>query len=118
MFLVFVNKQNRHSKRNIIFIGEKLSFDFFMYWSPDELYKKITTNINSTDSKLLSSVKKYKNDFIKSYEHKTNILKKLYQDEINTKLVLKYKLLKNNELFNDLMKDLESINKQFNNVQL
>ena len=60
-------------------------------------------------------MKKYKKEFIKSYGYKTGILKNLYQDVINTKLVLKYKLLKNNELFNDLIKDLESINKQFNN---
>jgi hypothetical protein len=113
LFLVFINNHNTNSKNNIIFMGEKLSLDFFMYWTSEEIYKLITNNIKTHNNKLLLSIKKYKNDFINTYEHKTNILKKLYIDQINTKYSLKYRLNKKNKLFDDLIKDIYNINKEF-----
>jgi hypothetical protein len=115
IFLLFINKKNKSSKKNIIFIGEKLSFDFFMYWNPDELYNIIIKNISISSNRLLKSIKKYKTEFKKSYNYKINILKDIYIDQINTKLILKYKLVKNNKLFDELIKDINSINLELNN---
>lgn len=115
IFLLFINKKNKSSKKNIIFIGEKLSFDFFMYWNPDELYNIIIKNISISSNRLLKSIKKYKTEFKKSYNYKINILKDIYIDQINTKIILKYKLVKNNKLFDELIKDINSINLELNN---
>lgn len=113
-FLIFINGQNKHSKKNIIYISEKLSLDFFMYLSPEEIYKKIINNIGITKNKFLNSMKKYKSEFIKSYDHKTKLLKNLYIDQINIKFILKYKLINKNSFFGELLKDITAINLQFN----
>lgn len=110
MFLLFVHKENKKSKKNIMFIGEKLSWDFFTYWKSDELYKIITSNINVTDNRLLHAIRKYKKYFFKSYTYKVNILKNIYFDQINTKIILKHKLVKDNKLFNELVRDISAIN--------
>lgn len=115
IFLLFLNKQNKRSKKKIIFIGEKLSFDFFMYWKSDELYDILINNINISNNRLLSSIKKYKNEFKKSYNYKVNLLKDIYIDQINTKLILKYKIINNNQLFDELIKDINNVNLQLNN---
>ena len=115
MFLLFINNKNKHSKKNIIFIGEKLSFDFFMYWSPNKLYNILINNINISNNMLIYSIKKYKNEFKKSYNYKVNILKEIYLEQINTKLFLKYKLIKNNKLFDELIKDINNVNLELNN---
>jgi hypothetical protein len=115
IFLLFINKKNKNSKKNIIFIGEKLSFDFFMYWNSDELYNIIIKNISISSNRLLMSIKKYKTEFKKSYNYKIHILKDIYIDQINTKLILKYKIIKNNKLFDELIKDINSINLELNN---
>jgi hypothetical protein len=116
LFLIFVNKQNKHSKKNIIFMSEKLSLDFFMYLSYDEMYKKIVSNISITKNKLLHSMQKYKSEFIKSYDHKTRLLKNLYLDQINIKFILKYKFVKKNKLFAEIIKDIMAINLQFDKI--
>jgi hypothetical protein len=110
IFLLFVNKENKHSKQNIMLIGEKLSWDFFMYWTSEELYRIITTNINVSNNKLLSSIRKYKKYFFRSYNYKVNILKNIYFEQVNTKIILKHKLLKDYKLFNELIKDINAIN--------
>jgi hypothetical protein len=109
IFLLFINNKNKYYKKNILLLSEKLSFDLFMYWSSNDLYKIITNNTNITKNKLILSLKKYKNDFINSYERNTNTLKKLYLDQTNSKLILKYRLCKDNLLFAELMKDIKSI---------
>jgi len=98
-FFEFINNKNKYYKKNILLLSEKLSFDLFMYWSSNDLYKIITNNTNITKNKLILSLKKYKNDFINSYERNTNTLKKLYLDQTNSKLILKYRLCKDNLLF-------------------
>jgi hypothetical protein len=115
IFLLFINKKNKHSKKKIIFIGDKLSFDFFMYWKSDELYNIIIKNINNSNNRLISLIKKYKKEFKKSYDFKVKILKDIYIDQINTKLFLKYKIIKNNKLFDELIKDISKINLELNN---
>ena len=113
LFLLFIGKKNKHTKKNIMFIGEKLSIDYFMYWDSVELYKIIKKHINICNNRLLSSIKKYKNVFYKSYNFKRDALKDLYLDQINTKLILKYKFLKDNNLFNELVNDINAIDKEF-----
>lgn len=113
LFLLFIGKKNKHTKKNIMFIGEKLSIDYFMYWDSVELYKIIKKHINICNNRLLSSIKKYKNIFYKSYNFKRDALKDLYLDQINTKLILKYKFLKDNNLFNELVNDINAIDKEF-----
>ena len=113
MFLLFIHNKNKRSKKNIIFIGEKLSFDFFTYWDSNELYKIITTNINVSNNRLLHAIRKYKKYFFKSYTYKVNILKNIYFDQINTKIILKHKLIKDYKLFNELVKDISAINSEF-----
>lgn len=114
IFLLFITNKNDNSKKNIIFVSEKLAIDFFMYWSAYDIYKFIMTNINSNKNKLIHSMKKYRNEFINSYEHKMNILKNLYFDQINTKLILKYKITKNNIAFDELIKDIGTIDIKLN----
>ena len=115
LFVLFIKKENKHTKQNIIFIGEKLSMDYFMYWDFEELYKIIKKHINICKNGLLSSIKKYKNDFYKSYNYKTNAMKDIYLDQVNTKLILKYKFLKDRNLFNELVNDINAIDKEFTN---
>jgi hypothetical protein len=117
IFLLFINKKNKYTQRYIIALSEKLSVDFFMYWSSQDLYELIINNINITKNRLLISIKKYKYEFINLYEKKTNILKKLYSDQTYSKLILKYKLDNKNTLFNELIKDIEAINKKFNTLK-
>jgi len=117
LFVLFIKKENKHTKKNIIFIGEKLSMDYFMYWDSIELYKIIVKHINISKNRLLTCIKKYKNDFYKSYNYKTDALKDLYLDQINTKLILKYKFLKENKLFGELISDINAIDKEFNNIE-
>jgi hypothetical protein len=115
LFVLFIRKENKRTKENIIFIGEKLSMDYFMYWDSIELYKIIKSHIKNSKNRLFTSIKKYKNDFYKSYNYKTNVLKDLYLDQVNTKLILKYKFLKNNDIFNEFVNDIDSIDKKINN---
>jgi hypothetical protein len=115
LFILFLKKKNKHTKKNIVFIGEKLSMDYFMYWDSNELYKIIKTHTNNSKNRLLSSIKKYKNDFYKSYNYKTDELKELYLDQVNTNLILKYKFMKENKLFNELIIDIDAIDKEFSN---
>lgn len=112
IFLIFINKENKHSYNNIVYISEKMSLDFFMYWSSEEIYKIISDNLNITKNRLLTTIKKYKNDFINIYNNKTKILKNLYTDQINTKYSLKFKLLKKNTLFDEVMTDIKTIDNQ------
>lgn len=118
LFMLFIKKENKHTKQNIIFIGEKLSMDYFMYWDSVELYKIIKKHIKNSKNRLFTSIKKYKNDFYKSYNFKTNALKDLYLDQINTKLILKYKFLKENNTFNEFVNDIDAIDKNFSNNNL
>ena len=118
LFMLFIKKENKHTKQNIIFIGEKLSMDYFMYWDSVELYKIIKKHIKNSKNRLFTSIKKYKNDFYKSYNFKTNALKDLYLDQINTKLILKYKFLKENNIFNEFVNDIDAIDKNFSNNNL
>jgi hypothetical protein len=115
LFVLFIKRGNKHTKKNIVFIGEKLSMDYFMYWDSTELYKIIIQHINICKNPLLSSIKKYKSDFYKSYNYKAHVLKDLYLDQVNTKLILKYKFTKENQLFNELIHDINAIDKEFNN---
>ena len=89
-----------------------------MYWKSDELYDILINNINISNNRLLSSIKKYKNDFKKSYNYKVNILKEIYIDQINTKLIIKYKLVKNNQLFDELIKDMNNVNFELKNESI
>ena len=86
-----------------------------MYWNSEELYKIIKKHINTYNNRLLTSIKKYKNDFIKSYEYKMSTLKDLYLDQICTKFTLKYKILKDNDLFKELINDIDAIDSKFSN---
>lgn len=113
LFLIFINKHNTNTQNNIIYMSEKLSLDFFMYWSSEDIYELITKNISSKNNVLLMSLKKYKNEFINTYNQKSEILKKLYNDQINAKYSIKYKLNIKNKLFNELIKDMDSINNKF-----
>lgn len=114
IFVLFIDKKNMHTKKNIILVGEKLSLDFFMYWTSTDLYKLIMKYIKISKNRLFFSMKKYKEDFLKSYELKINILKKIYTDEINNKYMLKYKLELNNNYINELINDTNAINLKFN----
>ena len=114
IFILFIDKKNIHTKKNIILVGEKLSLDFFVYWTSTELYKLIMKHVKISKNNLFFSMKKYKEDFLKSYELKINILKKIYTDEINNKYMLKYKLELNNNYINELINDTNAINLKFN----
>ena len=47
----------------------------------------------------------------KTYEEKTNIMKEIYVDQINTKNTLKYKVIKQ-KIFANMIKDINNIKKQ------
>ncbi len=113
LFVLFIKKENKHTKDNIIFIGEKLSMDYFMYWDSEELYEIIKNHISTYNNRLFASIKKYKNEFIKSYNYKMSTLKELYLDQMSTIYTLKYKFMKENKLFNELITDINAINDEF-----
>jgi hypothetical protein len=114
IFILFIKKENKDTKNNIIFISEKLSIDYFMYWNSKEIYEIIKENINNSKNRLLTSIKKYKNEFINTYNNKTEILRNIYVDVVNSKMTLKYKFIKENELFNELIKDINAIDNNIN----
>jgi hypothetical protein len=116
IFMLFINKKNVHTKKNIILVSEKLSLDLFMYWTSNELYKLIMQHIKISKNRLFFSIKKYKEEFLKSYEFKINILKKIYTEEINNKYMLKYKLELNNNSIKELINDTNAINLKFNQI--
>lgn len=116
IFLNILNNENsKNTKSQILFLSEKMSFDLFPYWSPHELYNIIIKNVNSATNELYKSIKKYKDSFIKNYNQKTLVLKKLYIENIDIIYSLKYKINKNNLLFDDLMNDLKIVELKFKN---
>ena len=112
IILLFIKKENKNSRENIIYIGELLSTDYFMYWNSNELYKIIKNNISASNNRLYTSIKKYKKDFSKSYDYKSNTLKDLYLDECNQKENSKYKFTKENNIFDEFIKDLDILDKK------
>jgi hypothetical protein len=112
LFLLFINNNNKNSKKNIILIGEKLAFDFFIYWNSENIYEIIISNINIKNNELLTSLKKYKDDFIKSYDNKVKILKDLYSEHTNIKLNKKYVFVNKNTQFNELINDINIIDNE------
>ncbi len=106
---------HEHIKKNIIELSDVLSFDFFMYFSSTKilkyLFKKLIIDGNDIYSKyntcsiLLSKYKKY---FITRYREKYECFIEIYYDIINSS-VSKYKYNKKNNNFDELIKDILSI---------
>lgn len=109
------NNGDEHIINIIINLSKIMCCDFFMYFSPTEiyrfLYKKLAINSDKKNplNKMSSIIIKYKKHFILEYRNKYNIYIDLYSDVKNAD-ISKYKINKNNKDFDELLIDLNSIN--------
>jgi len=102
-------------KRNVIDLANILSFDFFMYYSSSNMLKIVfkkmlletndIENIENTCSIILAKYKKY---FINQYREKYECYVDIYYDIKNSN-ISKYKYNKKNNNFNELIKDILSV---------
>ncbi len=116
--LLKLNHEN--TKKNVIELANILSFDFFMYYSSSNMLKLLfrkmllhTENIESIENSCSIILAKYKKYFINQYRIKYECYVDMYYDIKNSN-VSKFKYNKKNIIFNELIKDILSVEQSSN----
>jgi hypothetical protein len=111
--LDYNDESSNNKKQNIILLSEILSTDYFMYWNSSEIYKILCKKIKTeSTNKLMHYLKKYKIEFLKNYRIIEINFKELYIDQINFKLIKKFKYNNKFNKFTELCDDLVSVDKE------
>lgn len=111
LIVLFINKKNTQTKNNIIYVGERLSFDMFVYYSGKELFLKIIYELGEKNNLFVDYLKKYKKDFILSYKSNSQMLRDLYFEQNLEFPIVKY-LLEIPQNIKEVAKDLSLIKKE------
>jgi hypothetical protein len=111
LIIMFINNKNTETKKNIIYIGEKLSFDLFVYFSAKELFVKITNEMDENNNLFIYNLKKYKHNFINSYKVNSIMLKDLYFEQ-NIKFSITKYLIEMPKKILELSSDINLVKKE------
>jgi len=85
--------------------------DFYIYYKSNDIIELLNMKLKiiNYDNNITNNISKFKKKFINEYDKKYIKFMDLYSD-ISSETLLKYKYINKNKNFNELIKDIESLN--------